>query len=70
MGVFVSIVASFLLEQNLIAIVLQAFAIHLSLDFGGSIERRFDVAEAEDDIFRTFVADAGSTWNVVDRVAL
>ena len=58
-----------LAEQNVVAIVLERFAISFLFDFGGAIERLLDRAETLDEFDRTFVADAGSAGNVVDGVA-
>ncbi len=58
-----------LAQYNLVAIVLETFAIHLAFHFGGAFERGFNGAEPRDDVARAFVANAGSTRDIVDGVA-
>ena len=56
-----------LAQQDLVAIILQALAIHLALHFGRVLQRGFHRAEAHDQILRALVADAGRAGNIVDR---
>ncbi len=56
-------------HKDALAIVLQAFAVHLALDFAGAVEGGFDAAELFDEIAGALVADAGSAGDVVDSVA-
>ncbi len=58
-----------LTQQDLFAVVLQAFAIHLALDFSGPIERRLHRAETRDDVLGAFIANARAPGNVVDSIA-
>ena len=58
-----------LAEENVVAIVLQRFAVGFLLDLGGAVERLFHRAEALDEFDRTFVADTRRAGNVVDGIA-
>ncbi len=59
-----------LAEQDLVAVVEQALAVHLALHFVRVIERILNRAETHNQIARALVADAGSAGDVVDRIAL
>src|SRR5258708_35864531 len=59
-----------LAEQDLIAILLATLTICFAIDFGRALQRRFYRSESLDQLFRAFVADAGSARYVVDGVAL
>ena len=56
-------------EQDVVAVVLQRFAIGLLLDLVGAVERGFDGAELLDEFDGALVADAGRAGDVVDGVA-
>jgi hypothetical protein len=58
-----------LAKQNLIAIVQEAFAIHLPFYLRCTIQGRFDRTKASDDVFGSFVANSWGTGDVVDGVA-
>ncbi len=58
-----------LAHQNLVAVVLQTFAIRFPLHFGGMLDSRFHRSEALDQIPGSFFADARSSGDVIHRIA-
>ena len=57
-------------HQDLVAVLLQALAISLALDFGGVLDGAFDTAVGLDQIARSFVTDTGGAGDIVDRISL
>ena len=59
----------FFREEDVVAVVLEGFAVGFLLNLIGEVERGFDGAELLDELDGTLVADAGGARDVVDGVA-
>ena len=53
-------------HQDLLAVVLQRFAISFAINLGSMVERGFQAAETLNEFHGTFVADSRRAGNVVD----